>query len=88
MAVIFRPRTIGLSGGIIRAHSAQIMKGVREEFCDPVIPHRIGNISQARDATNTVMLAATATVMSPLPFIAKITATNTPNTAAAMCFVA
>ena len=37
MAVIFRPRTIGLSGGIITAHKDDIYKGIKSEFAVPVM---------------------------------------------------
>ena len=34
LAVIFRPRTIGLSGGIISSHGDEILNGVRQEWKD------------------------------------------------------
>ena len=41
LAVIFRPRTIGLSGGIISSYKSSILKGVRDEFRDPVFSEKI-----------------------------------------------
>lgn len=41
MAVIFRPKTIGLSGGIMASHAPQIMQGIREEFKEPVFSEKI-----------------------------------------------
>ncbi|MCR4646376.1 MAG: hypothetical protein K5695_13380 [Oscillospiraceae bacterium] len=35
LAVIFRPYTIGISGGIITAHAREIEQGVREELREP-----------------------------------------------------
>ena len=35
LAVIFRPRTIGLSGGIITNHAEDIERGIRHEFIEP-----------------------------------------------------
>lgn len=41
LAVIFRPATIGLSGGIIISHSRAIMDGVRSEYQDPVRSRKV-----------------------------------------------
>ena len=40
LAVIFRPYTIGISGGIITAHAREIERGVREEFREPPFSER------------------------------------------------
>ncbi len=36
LAVIFRPRTIGISGGIISSHGGRILDGIRDEVRTPV----------------------------------------------------
>ena len=42
LAVIFRPRTIGFSGGRFLENPAEIMRGVRETFADPVDSDSVG----------------------------------------------
>ena len=41
LAVIFRPRTIGLSGGIVSSHESDILRGVNEEFRKPVYSDKV-----------------------------------------------
>ncbi|MCR4739462.1 MAG: hypothetical protein K5886_04285 [Lachnospiraceae bacterium] len=41
LAVIFRPRTIGLSGGIIASQGKRIFAGIQEEFKTPVSSDKI-----------------------------------------------
>ncbi|MCR5734802.1 MAG: hypothetical protein K6G22_09380 [Lachnospiraceae bacterium] len=41
LAVIFRPRTIGLSGGIISSHGKRIFDGIQDEFKSPVHSDKI-----------------------------------------------
>ena len=36
MATVFRPRSIGISGGIVEDHKNDIMQGIRDCFRDPV----------------------------------------------------
>lgn len=45
LAVIFRPRTIGLSGGILLSHEAEIIGGVKEEFRNPVYLEEVKIVS-------------------------------------------
>ena len=41
LAAIFRPRTIGLSGGRVAAAPAEIMRGIRERYDDPVCLEKV-----------------------------------------------
>lgn len=42
LAVIFRPRTIGFSGGRFLGNTEELMRGVRETFADPVDSDPVG----------------------------------------------
>ncbi len=53
LAVIFRPRSIGLSGGIISSHGNRILDGIKDEFRQPVYSEPIEFV--LLDSQKTVM---------------------------------
>lgn len=57
LAVIFRPRTIGLSGGIVTAHAADLKRGILTDFHAPVCSEHPD--IRLLTETNTVMLGLT-----------------------------
>lgn len=57
LAVIFRPCTIGLSGGIVQAHAEDLSSGIRDTFREPAFSH--GTDICLIPEPNTVMLGLT-----------------------------
>jgi hypothetical protein len=53
LSIIFRPRTIGLSGGIISSHGGRILDGIRDELKTPVHSEPIELVML--DGENTAM---------------------------------
>ena len=51
LAVVFRPKTIGLSGGIVLNHGEEILRGVTNEFYPPVASEGVDIVLQTERET-------------------------------------